>query len=235
MIDAEKLNALVDNELEPAERAEVEKLLASDPNSAAHVGAIRAMKTALKDNAEPVRCEDEWKACVKRLNAIDGAKKTRAIVDRWAWAMCSCLFVFIVVGGLFNRVNPGVHAGAADLSRAGMEKPIRDVYHWLKSEIGGTPTVPLQVINAYEGMYRDHRTATIYLKDAKGQVSLVAVQGNGSKVVVDGVTPMDDGQHFVGQNGDKNTIVWMYKGNVLILSGSRSADELLTVANQIQF
>jgi hypothetical protein len=230
MIDVEKLSALIDNELDPAERAEVEKFLANDPQATAQVSAMRSMKTALQDCATPVKCDDEWKACVKRLNEIDKAKTTRSIVDRWAWAMCSCLFVFIAIAGFYNRSNPGIHAGVGDLSRAGMEKPVRDIYHWLKSELGGAPSLPASATQGSEGSYGEHRVLKVVLQDHEGQMGLLIVRGN---VVIESVKPMDDGNHFLGQNGDKNSIVWSESGNVLILTGTRSPDELRDVADRI--
>jgi len=234
MIDVEKLNALVDNELEPAERAEVETMLAQDATSAAELTSIRALKTALQDHVRPVPCEDEWKGCIKRLNEIDGTKKTRAIVDRWAWAMCSCLFVFIVGVGLYNRVNPNFHAGTGDLTRAGMEKPIRDVYHWVKNQFGmsatATPEQQLQVVGGWQGTYGSYPVANLHLQDKQGDLSLVIVRGN---VPVEGVSPMDDNQHYTGKTGDANSVVWSESGCVLILTGKREASELRDVSTAI--
>ena len=234
MIDVEKLNALVDNELSPSERAEVEAQLAQDPNAAAQLGAIRQLKTALQTHVKPVPCADEWKACVKRLNEIDGAKRTNVFVGRWSWAMCSALFVMILGVGVFNRMNPGVHAGTGDLSRAGMEKPVRDVYHWLKDELGGTPAVTesrLQIVEARQGELGGHTVAAIHLRDGKGDMSLVIAPN----FVVEGVAPMDDGRHFSCQTGEATSVVWVDKGITMVLTGKRDATELRDISNSISW
>jgi anti-sigma factor RsiW len=234
MIDAEKLNALVDNELDPAERAEVEALLASDPKAAAQVGSLRNVKTALQDNVRPIHCEDEWKACVKRLNEIDGARKTKFVVDKWAWAMCSALFLFIFSVGLYNRSNPGVHAGTGELTRAGIEKPIRDVYRWLKSEFGSAPSIPkqqLHIVGAREGTIAGRPLANFHLRDTKGDLGLVMVPGS---VRVEGVSRMDDGIHYSCETGEANSVVWNDSGIVMVLTGKRDVDELRNIAKSIE-
>jgi hypothetical protein len=229
MIDAEKLNALVDNELEPAERAELEAAVAQDSTAAAHLGSIRALKSAVQGHVRPVPCEDEWKACVKRLNEIDGVKRTKSIVDSWAWAMCSVLFIFIFSVGMFNRSNPGVKAGTGDLTRAGMETPIRDAYHWVKSEFGLTG-LPKQPVEARQGSYDGRQVATLHFRDAEGDLSLVLVRGD---VRVEGVKPMDDGNHFACQTGEANSVVWSDRGIVMILTGKRDVTELRDISNSI--
>jgi len=231
MIDVEKLNALVDNELSPSERAEVEAQLAQDPNAAAQLGAIRQLKDALQTHVRPVPCADEWKACVKRLNEIDGAKRTNVFVGRWSWAMCSALFILIAGVGVFNRMNPGVHAGTGELSRAGMEKPVRDAYHWLRDKFGGTPAVPLQIVEARQGELGGHPVAAIHLRDGKGDMSLVIAPN----FVVEGVAPMDDGRHFACQTGEATSVVWEDKGITMVLTGKRDATQLRDISNSISW
>jgi hypothetical protein len=236
MIDVEKLNALVDNELEPAERAEVEALLSQDPQAAAHVGAIRQMKGALQDHVKPVRCEDEWRSCVKRLNEIDGARRTKSIVDRWAWAMCSVLFIFIFGVGLFNRANPGAHAGTGDLTRAGLEKPIRDVYRWLKSELGTTPELPsqgMQLVGAREGTFANRPVANLHLRDSKGDLSFVIVPN----LRIEGLSPIDE-KFSSCETGEASSVVWSETVGrqrfSMFLTGKRDVQELRAIAQSIQ-
>lgn len=233
MIDVEKLNALVDNELDSAEKAELEHALAQDPKAAAETVMIRGVKTALQDHIRPVGCDDEWKGCVKRLNEIDGARKTKRIVDKWAWAMCSVLFIFIFSVGMYNRANPGIQARTGDLTRAGMEKPIRDVYHWLKSEFGETPAIPeqrLHIVAAQQGTFAGRPVANLHLRDAQGDMSLVMVPGN---VRVEGVTQMDDGTHYACQTGEANSVVWDDSGIVMVITGRRDVNDLRDIANAI--
>lgn len=230
MIDVEKLNALVDNELTPAERSDVEAMIANDPQAAAELGSIRALKATVAEKVRPVKCEDEWKSCVKRLNEIDGARRTKAVVDRWAWAMCTVLFFFIFSVGAINRAHPGVHGGTGDIARAGMEKPVRDVYHWLKNEFGVTPAVPLHIVEAHQGLYDGRPVANIHLKDSQGDMRLVLVPGS---VQIDGVTPMDDGNHFACKTGEATSVVWGEDGIVMVLTGKRDANDLRNIANSI--
>ena len=237
MIDVEKLNALIDNELDTTERAEVEAALAQDSHAAQELGSLRLLKDALRDHVKPVHCEDEWRSCVKRLNEIDRASKTKSVVDRWAWAMCSCLFAFIVVVGMYNRINPNYKVGTGELTRASMGSPIRDVarvYQWVKDRFGAAPAIPqerVRVIAADEGAVDGHPFARFVLQDSKGEMNLLVLPG---VVQVEGVTPMDDGVHFTGRTGDATSVVWNERGIVMQLTGQRDANELRDIANEIQ-
>lgn len=233
MIDVDKLNALVDNELEPSERAEVESMLAQDSHATAELGGIRLLKSALQDHVRPVPCEDEWRACVKRLNEIDRATKTKSVVDRWAWAMCSCLFAFIIVVGMYNRTNPAFRTGTGDLTRASMSSPVRDVFHWVKSQFGKTPTIPqerLQAVAGWNGTVNGQPVARILLRDSKGDLMLYVLPGTAS---IEGVSPMDDGEHMTGQNGDATSVAWTENGIVMVLTAARDANELRDISNTI--
>ncbi len=233
MIDADRLNALVDNELDSNERAEVEAMITDDPHAMAELGGIRLLKATLADHIRPVPCEDEWKTCVKRLNEIDRTTKTKFIVDRWAWALCSVLFAFILTVGMYNRSNPAFRAGTGDLTRASMGNPVRDVFHWAKSALGKAPTIPqerLQAIGGFTGAYEGHPFARIMLKDSKGEMSLLVLPGGAS---VDGVSQMDDGLHFAGQSGDATSVTWTENGIVMVLTAPRDATELRDIAEAI--
>lgn len=245
MIDVEKLNALIDNELDSTERAEVEAALAREPNATQRLDSIRLVKDALRDHMKPVPCADEWRTCVKRLNDIDRASKTKLVVDRWAWAMCSCLFAFILVVGMYNRVNPKEHVGTGELTRASMGNPIHDAAHvlqWVKDRFGASPSIPqeqLKVVSGEQGTVNDHPVARINLQDSKGNLNLMVVGGS---VYVEGVAPMDDGVHYAGKIGDATTVAWSEDGTTtngspysmtLVLVGNRDAGELRDIANTI--
>lgn len=235
MIDAEKLNALIDDELTPAERAEVETLLAESPQARAEAGSIRQLKSALADHVRPVECADEWKRCVGRLNEIDKAKKTRAFVDRYAWLMCTGLFAFIVVTGMMNRTHGGMRAGTSDLAHASMANTLEvsRVANWVKRQFGRAPTIPeekLHVVAASTGALSGRPIARFELKDARGSLNLMIVPGD---VVVEGVTPMDDGRHFAGKIGDSSCVAWSDNNLVMVLSAQRDAEELRQISDGI--
>ena len=233
MIDADKLNALVDNELDSNERAEVEAMITDDPHAMAELGGIRLLKTALQDHIRPVPCEDEWKSCVERLNEIDRATKTKFIVDRWAWAMCSVLFAFIITVGLYNRTNPAYRTSAGELTRAGMGNPVRDVLHMVKSQFGKAPVIPpgpLRDEGGEVGMLDGHWIARDLLRDNKGQILCLVLDGQAN---VEGVSPMEDGLHSSGQTGNATTVTWSENGLTLVLIAPRDANELRDIAETI--
>jgi hypothetical protein len=233
MIDADKLNALVDDELDSNERAEVEAMITDDPHAMAELGGIRLLKTALQDHVRPVPCEDEWRTCVKRLNEIDRASKTRFIVDRWAWAMCSVLFAFIITVGLYNRTNSAYRTSTGDLTRASMGNPVRDVLHMVKDQFGKAPVIPrgpLRKEAGWIGTVDGHRVARILLKDNKGEINCLVLEGQAS---VEGVSPMDDGLHASGQTGDATTVTWSENGLTMVLTAPRDAADLRQIAETI--
>jgi anti-sigma factor RsiW len=237
MIDAEKLNALIDDELEPAERAEVEAALAKDSRASHEASSLRQLKSAVQEHVRPVDCADEWKRCIGRLDEIDRAKKTRAFVDRYAWLMCTGLFAFIIVTGLLNRNQPGVRAGTGDLARATVGNPLHDasrVYTWVRNQFGRAPSIPqekLHTVGWKQGTFSGRPVAQIELRDSRGALNLFVVPGT---VVVEGVTPMDDGRHFAGTNGDGNCVAWSENGLAMVLTGKREATELREIADTIR-
>lgn len=233
MIDADRLNALVDNELNSNERAEVEAMITDDPHAMAELGGIRLLKTALQEHVRPVPCEDEWKSCVKRLNEIDRSTKTKFIVDRWAWAMCSVLFAFILTVGMYNRTNPAFRADPRGLTRASMGNPVRDVLHLVKSQFGKAPVIPqgpLRPEAGWLGSYDGHPVARILLKDNQGEINWLILPGGAT---VEGVSPMDDGLHSSGKSGDSTSVTWTENGIVMVLTAPREASELRDIANTI--
>ena len=236
MIEFEKLSALADGELDAAEQREVEAGLVSDSYAAEQLTSIRATKQALSQHLQPIECRDAWKGCVKRLDELDRVVKTRSFVDRYAWAMCTVLFVFILSVGMFNRSNPGVRAATGDLTRASLGSPITDArraFDWIRDKFGKAPTIPsqtLQVVDGSQGFFAGRPVARIHLRDAKGDLGLVVVPGT---VTVEGVSPMGDGEHFSGQEGEGTCVAWSERGLVMVLVGNREAGELRDIANTI--
>lgn len=236
MIEFEKLSALADGQLEPSEQRVIEAQLAEDPRAAEQLATIKLTRDALQTHLAPVDCKNSWKACVKRLDELDRVKNTRSFVDRYAWAMCTVLFVFILSVGMYNRSNPGVRAATGDLTRASLGNPISDArraFDWIRDKFGKAPTIPtqtLEVVDGSEGVFAGRPVARIHLRDAKGDLGLMVVPGT---VTVEGVSPMGDGQHFSGREGESTCVAWADRGLVMVLVADRDANELKDIANTI--
>ena len=93
MIEIEKVHAYVDGELDAGERAQIESLIASDPDAAREVQSLTSLKRALSAQNKPVEDEAAWKACVGRLNELDRAKGAERFMAKYAYALCSVLFL----------------------------------------------------------------------------------------------------------------------------------------------
>lgn len=121
MIPEEQLAAYVDGALDDAARAELERVLASDPAATARVAALRARVAQLRAAyagvlAEPV--PERLVAAVRRGGAsptsLDEARARRAarVPRRWAWrewgAVAAAVFLGVIVGERLAMAPAGV-------------------------------------------------------------------------------------------------------------------------------
>jgi hypothetical protein len=235
MIEIEKLHAYVDGELEGQEKAQVESLIVSDPAAAREVQSLTSLKRALSAQAKPVEDEAAWKACVGRLNEIDRAKGAERFMARYAYALCSVLFLVIVSAGLFNRAGFGPKFNANDVTRMTGNFPLIGVPSntgdWLSQEIGSPPTtIPLQVLKVGTGTHQGYRYAKLVIQDHGGPMELVIVPGLDA---LEGTTPLDEKYSQVTVQ-DTQAVVWREYGQLMILVGPRDTKELRSVAEKIE-
>lgn len=237
MIDAQKLNALVDGELDSKEAVELSAQVANDDDAARELGAIHMLKDAVRESVKPVPCEDEWKRCVGRLNEIDKARRTDVFVGKYAWAICSLMFAMIVGAGILNRSNPSAHLGSGELAQMQASlSPVRlpsRVENWISGLFGKSPEIAtnkLQIVEGYEGQYAGRRVAQLKLRDDKGDLTLYVVAG---QVAVEGAVQLEEG-YIGGEVGRSKYVGWTDQGLFLMLVGDRSTESLQDLAKTVR-
>lgn len=242
MIDPLKIHALADGELSPEETSALNEEIACCEKSCAELNAIRNLKSALS-RTQPVRCEDTWQGCVKRLNEIDKARRIEFAVGRYAWGLCGVIVIAIALGGYLTRIGSSGVVRSGDVRRMvsslvpfssfkGGDSP-EAARRWLSQNVKDAP-VPadrLQLVNGVIGYTPDgqHQVARLTLRDSNGQMTLIMI---GAIQQVDGLEPAM-GQFKQGMMEDMHCVCWTDRGWALMLVGDRSTEDLQQVASAI--
>ena len=237
MIDPLKIHALADGELPAEEMAALREQCAGCEKSAAELQAIKNVK-ALMANAEPVSCDETWKACVKRLNEIDKTKRIENVVGRYAWGLCGIFFIAIAFGGYSSRTNangtvrsgdvPGMVSGLIPFaSYRGGDSP-QAAQKWIAENMRDMPMPDprIHLIKAEIGNSRDgHRMGRFTLRDDKGEMALLVIYGVSRVSGLEG-----EGVYRHGMIDDMPCVAWSSDNKALLLIGDRSDEDLQAVA-----
>jgi anti-sigma factor RsiW len=238
----ELLHALVDGELTDAERADAISWITNDEQAAQEYAVLMRLKQVLRD-CPPTEADPEvWRRCLGRLNELDRANRTEAFVGRYAWGICSLVFVLIVGGGLLTRMS-GHRLGTQDVTSMGASliptfqashPSASSVPRWMSQAIGESPVdrfSGIEVVQADAGEVRGVRLARLVLRDSYGTMVLFVVKDPSA---IDGLSPMGEGSGMeTGRMGDANCVAWNKEGCALILAGHREVDQLAQVASTI--
>jgi hypothetical protein len=237
MIDPLELHAYADGQLNQADEARVSQMLKQDAASRAEFESIVSLKKALQARCKPVECASEWKACLGRLDELDKSRRTESFVGRYAWGLCGAFFLFILAGGLFNRMRPAGEMQPADVARAAAtlspaagprsQEP-REVAQYLDNLVGeASRTIAperLRIVDGATGEVNGHRVAKLGLRDGEGELALIVINGQlDLSKLEDAPDPRLKEGKFLGTN----SVAWVDQtGNTLILAGDRSYEEL---------
>jgi len=241
MTDPKQLHALADEELNPLEANALRSQLKSDPQATAEVDAILNLKDILRSNSLRHNDEEAWKGCLRRLDAIDKSRRVEGFVGRYAWALCGIMFVFIVSGRYAMRNVQGDNARTADLARIfggssrastpetrAESKMYSDLLNAVKQSLDSTE---IEVNRPTFGQVRDMPAARYLMRDRKGDLSLVQVDG---VLTVQDTAPMSNAPDLEsGTVNGANCVVWHKAGQTFLLSGDRSVNDLAETASRL--
>src|SRR5688572_11364387 len=115
MSDWLEIHALADEQLSAEEKAQAQERLANSEKSQRELRAIQAIKEAAASRRDTVTCEQTWKRCQRRLDEMDKVHRIEGFVGKYAWALCSVLFIGIVGAGMLNRNRTSF--GASEVPR----------------------------------------------------------------------------------------------------------------------
>ena len=154
---------------------------------------------------------------------------------KYAYALCSVLFLVIVGAGLFNRAGIGSRFRASDVTQMTGNFPLigvpNDPGSWLSQEIGSPPTtIPLQVLKVGTGTHQGYRYAKLLIQDNQGQMELFVIPGLDA---LEGTEPLDE-KYSRAVVKDTQAVVWRDSNQLMILVGTRDPMELRDVAEKIE-
>jgi hypothetical protein len=243
MNDWFEVHALLDDELPPQQRAQVQESIKASPECAAEWHAVRELKAVVNAKCVRPECEELWTRCCKRLNEIDNTKRVESFVGRYAWGICSVFMCFIVGAAMLNRTS-GNSLRTGDVARvssslvpisAPRSQGTDDKRRWLQDFLDKTMPVQPERITIISG-------ATGFLPDGR-KISRADLQDNGGRlglIVVDSADHLEDAeqvdghsQYFGGRFNNVNCIAWTDHGHAYFLVGDRARGALCQVADSL--
>ncbi len=237
MIDRLDIHAYADRELSPEEIAKLGDQISGSPEASRELQAIQALKYCLQTKLSTEECNAMWKQCQGRLDELDRAKKAEFYVSKYAWAICSILFLVIVGGGLFNRYRGGIGLSqVASLNseflpmatpRVSNPEHLRD---WLGDQTGQRTRLFIDPSTVVWAAYSDQpemgRIVRFRLRDGDGLVDLTIVP---NVERVSGAQPIGNGM-MAGQINGRNCVVQFGPGVAVFWTGDRDFQQLCDCA-----
>ncbi|MEQ1823711.1 MAG: hypothetical protein ABL949_14475 [Fimbriimonadaceae bacterium] len=239
MKDFTKIHALVDGQLNDADRKEVEAWIAADPDAQSEFENARLLKSLVSQECMPVTCEETWAKCKRRLGEFDRRSSIERLVGRSAWGLCAIFFVAILSAAMLNRTGSS-NLKTSDVLGASLvpiETPqsqsSNENARWLRGL--ADRNVPLQtdvvrVHSAQQGNLNGHNVVRLDVSDAKGNMVLyIASDSSRFQDSTSGT-----GEYGSLRVGEASGITWSRSGMAFLLLGDRNDEDLKAVANRIQ-
>jgi hypothetical protein len=244
MMDPLDLHAFADGELDKDLAAQVKSALSSDPAAKAEFDAVLNLKDILRTRSVKYTSDECWKACVVRMNEIDKTHRVESFVRRYAWSMCTILFVLILGGRYMVKDMHGDTAQTADLGR-------------IFSSVKGTSNVPAASPaqqQIYDNVLRRARVAIgAPVNQADGQVQDIPVHriilragdGNVMLFVAPAVVNFEGSAEIPTEPGVssavitsprgvyENCVIWHSDDSTFVLAGEQSVGDLDTLRERI--
>lgn len=239
MTEPTRLHALADGELDAREANALRESLKADPRAAAEVDAVLNLKEFLAKNSVRHTDEEAWKACVRRLDAIDRNRKAEHFVGRYAWAMCGVMFLMILSGRVAMRNVRGDTAPAAkanffpttsrstDLSRRNAR-----LYDAILGQAGrNLDPKEIQIFTPLTGNVNGIPAQRVPMRDREGDLVLTHVAG---LMEFQDTEPLPTNSDLsFGIVEGVNGLVWHRNGETWVLSGNRPVEGLDQVAARL--
>jgi hypothetical protein len=235
MSDWIEMHALADGQIEGDAKAEAEARLASSSALKAEYEAVRAVKNAVS-RIEPATCTKTWEKCRGRLDEFSKKKRVESFVGRYAWGLCSFIFVVMLAGAILNRMGSD-RLGTGDvgkvLSGFTSSAPSYDAFGVdMRSWIQPRDRDALRVVGTQRALLNGYVGTVYKLEDPKGPLAYVKVRG---VTRVDGVEPMlEDRSLSAGKINDTNCVTWQSGPDANFLVADRSYEELSEVAEKLR-
>ncbi len=233
MSDWIEMHALADGQIEPGARAEAETRRDGAPELKAEYDAVQAVKNACS-KVEPVTCAKTWEKCRGRLDELQKRERVEGFVGRYAWGLCSLIFVVMLFGAVLNRMG-GDRLGTGDVAKVLSGFSSSRPGEGASVDLGASANKDRNALRvvATQRAFLNGYVGTVYqLQDQRGPLAFVKVQGVSE---VEGVEPMlDAGSYSVGKINDTNCVTWQEGAEANFLIADRSYEDLSRAADQLR-
>ncbi len=243
----EKVHAHADGELNDIEAAEVQRIMAEDPQAAAeHQWAVYIRETLRSKHVRPDHAE-AWAKAKERLDAIDaleGDGKASAFIGRHSWKFAAGLFAVILFAGFLNRGNPGGELSSQDLaglfsvgslSQQQDVQGAQDADTYAKQNFNAPlPTIDpvIRVHRVGQGTHEGVEFLRVDMSDNSGPMQMFVFKG---VTDFDGLEPVPGrGEYVGGMVSGENVVGWSSGDMAYLLMCDRSTEELVSIADQMQ-
>lgn len=241
----DEIHALADGELEPESRARLSEVLLSDRSAQKEYQWALVCRHVVRQKCGGLQDEEAWLKARARLDELDRASRTERFVGRYAWGICGAFLLALVLAGTLNRTS-GYHqvTNAHMASLMSGLTPVRvaptsdpaTANSVLRSVIGQAPiqTCPdesMLLTSVATGTIGGRLAARLTLEDDRGPMTLFLVRGAGG---FEGVEPPAEREFARGEMMGRPCVSWNDSGFALLLTGSRSQEDLEQVATAIR-
>jgi len=238
MIEPIDLHGFVDGELSPSRFAEVQAALLESKEAAGEAEEIRQIKLLLQSRIEQPESADSWKACIRRLNEIDKARRVESLVGRFAPVLCGVLILCIFFAGLAARRSGISSRGNLNLaqivgSMTTVNKP--DQGQWLENLIKqsrlSTPD-HLEIRSVREGVIGGLPSRLFSARDADGDLAILLIP---QVVQFEGMTQATNQTNLLlGRLGTMNCVSRTEGDNTVVVIADRTYENLVAVLSEVK-
>lgn len=234
----EEIHSLASGEVKGAEAAQLREALKDCPESQAELKWAEAVRQCLREKGAKHEAPDCLARAKEQVRAIEAQTQTESFVGRFSWAFVAAVFVFIFAGVMVSRIT-----GRSELGQASMASLFTGLQVAPGAEAQPDLTlerlfgrVPFNLVSGFRpaevayGSIAGHSSVRVSGRDSSGPLVLLAVKG------VDSVVGFEQraGDYSLGQVNDAQAVSWQAGDVTIILVGDRSADSLVTAAEDFR-
>lgn len=235
--DILKAHALADGEIDGQEKAEALRAVAENPHLAAEHEWALLFKTQLRSKLQPIKDDEVWESCRRRLDEIDRVSRTQVFVGKYAWALCAVFLAGILLAAGMDRMGSNRQLRSEHV--AGLLNGLKQVkgepnrlWDELDRLTGSqhTGSTVAQIVGGAVGSVDGRKAVRLELNDGRGQLTLIGIASAASLEGLDS----DDAGYRCGSINDRSAVSWTSQGCLYILLAPRSTAELKQIAESFK-
>ncbi len=234
----EEIHSLASGEVKGATAAQLREAAKNCPESQAELKWAEAVRQCLREKSLKHEAPDCLARAKDQIRAIDAQTQTESFVGRFSWAFVAAVFVFIFAGVMVSRIT-----GRSELGQASMASLFTGLQVAPGAEAQPDLTlervfgrVPFNLVSGFRpvevafGSISGHSSVRVSGRDSSGPLVLLAVRGVESVVGFERIGR----EYSLGQVNGAQAVSWRAGDVTIILVGERSAESLVTAAEDFR-